>query len=340
MAVVKMFEFSDFVYGRELILLQKYSGELLERQEKLKKLGNIPKGSVYTKKSTKSYVSKDNKKHSYTNYNQELYIKGERYHISQNIKEMSEEELLAKYGKKFNIQDYSVKENVLLATNKIEQSRMLQDDINWLKSNIKRLKNNINLRKEKEQIDISDNIVSHLGKQYLDMKKLAEVYRRERKHKVEIAQTGTTVEFESEFASEIQRNFYSMDSRKIETYSSEMVRSKNELIVANIMKRIGVLYMYEYFVQRTGQNCDFYFLAGGKLCYLEVLGMMENEQYRRRWENKEKLYNRSGLQTGKNLFVLNLSGNESIEERKIEKMFFDIAANNFSTENCRSPQVG
>lgn len=332
-------EFSDFVYGRELILLQKYSGELLELQEKLEKLGKIPKGAVYMKRSAKSYLTKDNIKHTYHNYNQELYIKGQRFHISKSTNVASEKELIRKYGKKYSSQDYSIKENILIAKNKIEQSLMLTDEIIWLKNNIKRLKNKINLSKNKWQFDISDSLITKLGKQYLDIKNQSAVYNRERKHKVQIAQTGTMSEIEAEFASETQRNFYLLDGKRIETYVGETVRSKNELIVANVMKRIGVLYMYEYFVQETGQNCDFYFLAGGKMCYLEVLGMMENEQYRRRWENKEKIYNRSGLRMGDKLFVINLSGNENIEERKIEKMFFDIAADNFSTEKGRSPQV-
>ena len=117
-------EFSDFVYGRDLILLQKYSGELLELQDKLEKLGKIPKGAVYIKKSEKSYLTKDNIKHTYSNYNQELYLKGQRFHVSKSTKATTEEALVRKYGKNYNSQDYSIKENILIAKNKIAASKL------------------------------------------------------------------------------------------------------------------------------------------------------------------------------------------------------------------------
>lgn len=314
--MLRLTDIYNFNYGRDLILLQKYSGELIEVQEKLKKLGEIPPGSVYTRKA----------KGKYFKYNQELYINGKKYHIPQNIKEFSEEELLKKYGKDFNLQDYSFKENVLRTKKIIEQREIFIEEINWLKNSIKRLKILLNINKSKTQCEITDTYIENLGKQYADLKNRIYIHNREKQHKINIARTGTSDAFTSEFASETQKNFYAMDGRIIETYSGESVRSKNELIIANIMKRIGVLYMYEYFVQEIGQNCDFVFLAGGKIYYLEVLGMMENEQYRQRWENKEKNYKRIGLIKGDRLFTLNLSANENLEERKIEQLFYDIAA--------------
>lgn len=314
--MLRLTEITNFIYGRDLILLQKCSGELIEVQEKLKKLVDVPTGSVYTRKTT----GKNSK------YNQVLYINGKKYHVSQKVSECSEEELLKKYGKNFNLQDYSFKENVLLTKKKIEQREIFIDEINLLKKNINRLKNNLNLYKNKTQHEITDTYIEKLGKQYVDLKNRIYVHNREREHKINIARTGTSDASTSEFASETQKIFYAMDGRIIETYAGESVRSKNELIIANIMKRIGVLYMYEYFVQDIGQNCDFVFLAGGKIYYLEVLGMMENEQYRQRWENKEKIYKRIGLINGDKLIVLNLSANENLEERKIEQLFYDIAA--------------
>lgn len=54
MEVLFVTEISDSIYGKNLILLQKYSGELIEVQEKLKKLGEIPPGSVYTRKAKRN----------------------------------------------------------------------------------------------------------------------------------------------------------------------------------------------------------------------------------------------------------------------------------------------
>ena len=61
--MLRLTEITNFIYGRDLILLQKCSGELIEAQEKLKKLVDVPTGSVYTRKTT----GKNSK------YNQVLY---------------------------------------------------------------------------------------------------------------------------------------------------------------------------------------------------------------------------------------------------------------------------
>ena len=324
--VLQVAENSDFIYGRDLILLQKYAGELSEKQEILKLLGHVPQGSVYTRKTTVKYKTNNNEIHKYPNYIQELYINGKIYHIPRKVKRYCEADLFKKYGKNFNLQDYSFKENIVFAKSKIELRDTILEDIDYLKKKISRLQNNINIHKTKFQNEITDNYIDLLGKQYADIKKHLIVYAREKEHKIDVARTGTVDEIKAEFASVAQRNFYAVDGRKIKTYAGETVRSKNELIVANIMKRIGILYMYEYFVQETGQNCDFVFWTGCKMYYLEILGMMENEQYRQRWENKEKLYNRAGLISGEKLFVLNISNYNDLDEQKIEQLFFDIAA--------------
>lgn len=93
-----------------------------------------------------------------------------------------------------------------------------------------------------------------------------------------------------------QRKF--LEERLIHrTIRGEMVSSKSELVIANILyglEKEGYLtYQVEPqlpFDDGRGRWADFRVDANGKTWYWEHCGMLADEHYRRRWEKKKKLY--------------------------------------------------
>ena len=86
------------------------------------------------------------------------------------------------------------------------------------------------------------------------------------------------------------------------------MRSKSEVIIANMLYEAGVPYEYEKELS-LGQDGvripDFTIddAESGKLFYWEHCGMMTNANYRQRWEEKKATYAKHGIVEGENLIV-------------------------------------
>jgi hypothetical protein len=92
------------------------------------------------------------------------------------------------------------------------------------------------------------------------------------------------------------------------TEKGHLVRSKSELVIANMLFRSGVTYEYERVLEgetkRGRLRPDFSFVsASGDLVLWEHLGMMQLEDYRRGWEWKRQWYEANGFALGENLFT-------------------------------------
>lgn len=92
------------------------------------------------------------------------------------------------------------------------------------------------------------------------------------------------------------------------TEKGHMVRSKSELVIANLLHREGLNYEYEQ--PLNGEKVlgrlhpDFSFAdAGGDRVIWEHLGMMHDEEYVRGWKWKLEWYAKNGYTLGKNLFI-------------------------------------
>ena len=92
------------------------------------------------------------------------------------------------------------------------------------------------------------------------------------------------------------------------TEKGHMVRSKSELIIANLLHREGISYEYEQ--PLDGQKAmgrlhpDFSFAdAGGDRVIWEHLGMMHDDEYVRGWKWKLEWYRMNGFTLDQNLFV-------------------------------------
>lgn len=109
------------------------------------------------------------------------------------------------------------------------------------------------------------------------------------------------------------------------TERGEMVRSKSELVIANILYHMGLKYDYER--ELTGTKVpgrihpDFSFIdPAGEVIVWEHLGMLSHPDYRRSWEWKLDWYQKNGFALGKNLFVTEedeLGGLSSEEVKRV-----------------------
>lgn len=88
------------------------------------------------------------------------------------------------------------------------------------------------------------------------------------------------------------------------TRRGEMVSSKNELVIADILYDLEKKGYLKYRVEPPlpfddgrGRWADFLIEAKGKSWYWEHCGRMDDESYRNRWQRKLKLYAANGYTT-------------------------------------------
>lgn len=91
-----------------------------------------------------------------------------------------------------------------------------------------------------------------------------------------------------------------LDDRLIHrTTSGILVRSKNEVIIANLLSQLGVDWTYEEPFAGTDARIvrpDFTIRTGaGTTVIWEHLGMLDNPKYRRKWEIKRAWYEANGV---------------------------------------------
>ena len=86
------------------------------------------------------------------------------------------------------------------------------------------------------------------------------------------------------------------------------MRSKSELVIANMLFQSGLDYEYERVLEGETEpgrlRPDFSFVTDdGDLVVWEHLGMMKREDYRKGWEWKLQWYQANGFTLGRNLFI-------------------------------------
>ena len=83
------------------------------------------------------------------------------------------------------------------------------------------------------------------------------------------------------------------------TKKGELVRSKSEVIIANILSDLGISYEYEKpLYSKEGRKDfrlpDFTIKYEGEVFYWEHLGMLEDPEYKNDWERKREWYEKNG----------------------------------------------
>lgn len=106
------------------------------------------------------------------------------------------------------------------------------------------------------------------------------------------------------------------------TVRGELVRSKSEVIIANMLLEKGVYYEYEKVLDIGGVKKlpDFTIEDAARTYYWEHCGMMNDEEYRKKWEMKKQFYEKNGIIEGENLIVTFDDENGGIDSKKIKEI--------------------
>lgn len=121
---------------------------------------------------------------------------------------------------------------------------------------------------------------------------------------------------------------YYAENLVYKTEKGEMVRSKSEMIIANMLFENHVPYTYEKELEIGGfrKIPDFTIEdeESGDIWYWEHCGMMNDANYKKRWEAKKKLYAENGIVEEKNLIITEEDGHgfDSSEIKKIIEKYF------------------
>ncbi|MDR0286966.1 MAG: hypothetical protein LBI03_04555 [Clostridiales bacterium] len=112
------------------------------------------------------------------------------------------------------------------------------------------------------------------------------------------------------------------DDYKNETENGDRVRSKNEAFVGNILSNLKIPYFYERELKLIGGNFkpDYELEIDGKPLYIEILGIMDNEDYRNKWQRKYEIYKQNGIELGKNLLCFSIDDPQELNCRKLKNV--------------------
>jgi len=109
------------------------------------------------------------------------------------------------------------------------------------------------------------------------------------------------------------------------TLQGEMVRSKSELVIANMLYEMGIDYQYERPFQGSNDHRtlrpDFSFIdPAGDLVLWEHLGMLSRPDYRDGWNWKKNWYAENGFEIGDNLFTTEDDPQGGLDATEIKKV--------------------
>lgn len=115
------------------------------------------------------------------------------------------------------------------------------------------------------------------------------------------------------------------EEKQYETKRGEMVRSKSELVFANLYADLGIPYRYECELKLrdgTVKYPDFTLLdtRNRRVVYHEHFGLMDHPGYRETCFKKLDLYRRNGIYVGKNLIMTFEGKGSELNLREIRQM--------------------
>jgi hypothetical protein len=113
------------------------------------------------------------------------------------------------------------------------------------------------------------------------------------------------------------------------TIKGHLVRSRAELVIANLLYSTPIEYEYERVCEGTDEpgrlRPDFSFVkSDGDLILWEHLGLMNREDYRRGWEWKKGWYQRNGYKLGENLFISEENERGGLDSKVLENVALEI----------------
>ncbi len=162
----------------------------------------------------------------------------------------------------------------------------------------------------------------------LDDKRIEEVFFMLSAHRQNLVQpiALTDEEFVKRWQEqEYARKPFSDDYPEYYTNRGERVRSKSEIIIANLLDKLGIPYHYEKPVELDGYGTiypDFTILRTDdrKELFLEHLGMMDDPEYCRHALERVALYEKNGFFIGDMLLISYETSLQPLNVRLLEKM--------------------
>jgi hypothetical protein len=115
------------------------------------------------------------------------------------------------------------------------------------------------------------------------------------------------------------------------TEKGHLVRSKSELVIANMLFQLGISYEYERVCDGTTTpgrlRPDFSFVtAEGDLIIWEHLGMLSRPDYKRGWDWKRTWYQTNGFAEGQSLFTSTEEDGKGLDSVELKKTALAIKA--------------
>lgn len=123
---------------------------------------------------------------------------------------------------------------------------------------------------------------------------------------------------------EYKRNEYRSEEKVYSTKKGDMVRSKSEVLLADMYYELGIPYRYEAELRlNNGRTVypDFTVLdvANRREIYHEHMGLLDDEEYRYHNLRKIEEYRKNNIFAGKNLFITHEASGCPLNIREIEK---------------------
>lgn len=126
-----------------------------------------------------------------------------------------------------------------------------------------------------------------------------------------------------------ETNPYYPEQKVYSTKKDELVRSKSEVLLADMYYELGIPYRYEAVLQlKNGKKKypDFTLLKKKtrEKIYHEHLGLLDDEEYRHANLNKLDEYQKNGIFFGKNLIITYEAEGCYLDIKTVKRMIFDI----------------
>lgn len=126
-----------------------------------------------------------------------------------------------------------------------------------------------------------------------------------------------------------EKKAFSPDSPELFTSRDERVRSKSEIIIADVLTRLGIPYRYEFPVKLTTENGESRIFHPDFVCLnlrtreeflWEHFGMMDDAEYFARAARRLRLYETNQIFPGKNLIISVETSDQPASARQIERL--------------------
>lgn len=126
-----------------------------------------------------------------------------------------------------------------------------------------------------------------------------------------------------------ETNPYLPEEKVYPTQKDELVRSKSEVLLADMYYELGIPYRYEAQLKlKNGKRKypDFTLLKvkTREVIYHEHFGLLDNEEYRQASLNKLDEYSKNGIYLGKNLIITYEAEGHYLNIKEIKKMMKEI----------------